>query len=185
MIRNTKIEDINEIIELMKSVYFNAPYDCYLDYNYWLEFIKNNHSFVYVIDNKIVGHSALEIKDNFGILSKSFVDEKYRNQGIYKKLIDHRLELAKSLNLDFLETYVTTHNIIPQKIYLEEYDFNSFGLKLLDTSDLFNSGQRTSLVILRKKLNNNYEFKTESLNFSKIKLHPIVVKQLNLDKYCL
>lgn len=152
MIRQSQDGDIAQIIALASSVYKNLPYQHYGSREAWSEFIRNNHSLLCEDEGRIVAHGALEIMTDNGVLSRSFVDEAYRQKGIYSELVQQRIKKAWQHALGYLETYAATYTGLGQRILIERFGFIPVGIRLLDAEDVMNTGQRESLVVLRKPL---------------------------------
>ena len=206
-IRDAHEADIDHLIALASTVYRKLPYEHYGSRQAWLEFIQNNHSLVYEEDRTVIAHGALEIAKQQGILSRAFVHPNHREKGIYSALVQRRVEHAQQHALEFLETYVATYTDAVQRIMIEHFNFTPAGIKLLDVEDMMNTGQRESLVVLRRPLSNTsvlpskkparlegyvpvaYDTNGEwryapipsNFDFSKVKLHAAVKDNLNLD----
>ena len=108
IIRQSQDGDIAMLIALASSVYKNLPYQHYGSRKAWAEFIRDNYSLVCEDKGRIVAHGALEIMTDNGILSRSFVDEAYRQRGLYSELVQLRIKKARQHDLGYLETYVST-----------------------------------------------------------------------------
>jgi N-acetylglutamate synthase-like GNAT family acetyltransferase len=153
MIRATRRSDIEEVIQLASEVFSHLPYKKYGDFREWEKFIDKNISMVEESDGKIIGHTALEQHEHYGVLSRSFIHKNYRNTGIYNSFIQRRIDMARNMGLLLLETKVVTYTDVVQKTFIEKYGFIPVGLELLSCeSDVMNTGQRESLVVLRKPL---------------------------------
>lgn len=206
IIRQAENRDIAPLIALVSSVYKNPPYQNYGSMEAWSEFIRNNHSLVCEDKGRIVAHGALEIMTDKGILSRSFVDETYRQKGLYSELVQQRIKKAQQHALGYLETYAATYTDLGQRILIERFGFIPTGIRLLEAEDVMNIGQRESLVVLRKPLTDNtaipagkpekvegkvpaaydnmaWQYATVPSSFDpfKLRLHDTVKKQLNLS----
>jgi len=137
MIRETTENDLEQIISLVSHIYVRPPYPEYLDLESWKKYIQENHSLV---------------KGNFGILARSFVEEGFRNRGIYSKLVTSRIEMARQQGLHYLDTYVATYSDTVQKVLIDHFGFIPIGFLPLECGDVSDIGQQESLIKLRKPL---------------------------------
>ena len=198
--RKTKEGDLPELISLVKRVYLNLPKKSYGSLKEWNGYIKENHSFVYVKDQRVVAHSSLEIQGMFGTLARSFVDPLYERKGIYQEMIAYRIEFARKRGLLYLNTRAVTYSSKAQEILTGLYGFVPIGLELATYPDIKGIGQKESLVVLRKPLlipdtlpkqrQNQVPFKFDGkwtykeipigFDFSKIKLDQKVKEKLRI-----
>ena len=140
IIRNAKIEDYVRINELFwQSDYFhyeNEPYiykkttEGYRSKEYIEELIndKNNNLIILEKENKVIGflyayeeakgHLPFHQKRKYIVLDNIVIDEKYRNKGYGKILLDYIIEYAKK------EKY--------NDIILNVYNFNENAIKFYE-----------------------------------------------------
>lgn len=91
MIRKFMEKDLNEVMAIWLSTTIKA-HD-FIDEDYWKraeklvrsEYVPKAETYVYIMDEKIVGFISILSEDTIGAL---FIDEKYQCQGIGSQLID-------------------------------------------------------------------------------------------------
>ena len=102
MIRELINSDYNMFLKLINK--FRTTYFTKEQFINLLNTLKtqNNIIYVYEVDNIIIGTVKLIIETKFifnisyvGHIEDIFIDEKYRNMNIGKKLVDHSVNIAK------------------------------------------------------------------------------------------
>lgn len=69
-----------------------------------------------IVNNEIVAFAGLIIKNNKAVFKNSYVPANQRGNGHFKKLVNYRLALCKSLNIKVMEATCTQMSI---KYFLE------------------------------------------------------------------
>ena len=200
--RNATKEDASRIVSLVEEVYETLPFPHYGSVQSWQEFVEKNDSFIGIGNDEVVGHIALASQEDYGVLCRSFVKPGYQNRGVFKELNKLRDEVINQKSFRYLEAQGTTHNTVIQNSLLSR-GFETVGLELCVLPDIVNIGQRGSLVGFRKPISDAGVIPTEipeyregfvpssykngwqyapigECDFSKVRLHPVVVEKLNL-----
>jgi len=86
MIKEIKIKDIP--VEIVKDAKKEK-----------ISFLENAKNYGYFIDNKIVAVCAILYHKNFATLKSSYVLPEYRNQKIYEKMVEFRLNELKDFKI--------------------------------------------------------------------------------------
>lgn len=73
--------------------------------------------FVAVIDEKIVGYRAFEIKDGIADSGYLAIRKNYQHKGFGKKLLEHSINYAKNKCCKLMRIYVRDSNEIAKKLY--------------------------------------------------------------------
>lgn len=104
MIRKFRESDIDEVMALWLNA--NIQAHSFVDSNYWKdnfqmvkELIPQADVYIYEVDGKILGFTG--VSENY--IAGIFVDEKYRSQGIGKKLLDYLKGICPELTLQVYE----------------------------------------------------------------------------------
>ncbi len=143
MIRFGNINDLNEILELVKLVKIdikNRNLNIWQDDYPNIEIIKddlNNKSLVFILDNKIVGFMAtlpnkvdlfedsFNIHNNFLFFTRVMVNPNYRRLGIAKEMFEH----AFKLDYSSFRITVVTENTNAKQLYI------NLGFKLVGNKE--------------------------------------------------
>ena len=149
-IRRSNKSDALEICLLAKSCYKTLPYNEYGEKEAWERFIGKNCSYVYVEDDKIVGHAAIEINNDIATLCRDFVSKDYRRRGMHRELTRFRMVEIEKMGIKKVRVYVTTNVDYTQSFFIKEFGFEPCGLRIGMVEDVQWIGQRESLVLLKK-----------------------------------
>ena len=124
MIRKIELKDLEQVFELLNELYENK-----IEYSIFVEKYKeslknaNFYEIVAVEDNKVVGVLISQIinrlakKRNILFIDDLIVNEKYRNLGIGKKLIQDATDYAISKNCEAVELTSMISNINAHRFY--------------------------------------------------------------------
>ena len=124
MIRKIELKDLEQVFELLNELYENK-----IEYSIFVEKYKeslknaNFYEIVAVEDNKVVGVLISQIinrlakKRNILFIDDLIVNEKYRNLGIGKKLIQDATDYAISKNCEAVELTSMISNINAHRVY--------------------------------------------------------------------
>lgn len=132
MIRLANTNDILEIMEVtnrVKDVMINIDNipqwdESYPNKDVFLEDIKNNTMYVYIMDNKIAGYIVLNNEediieankvnyrkyDTYKVIHRFAVDPNFQNKGIATKLVEHTFNVAKEENLEAIRIDTNSYN---------------------------------------------------------------------------
>ena len=146
-IRKANLKDLNQILEISKLLLdfhndLDSYYTIYTKYEdhkkYYNDQLKKKNVIYFVaeINKEIVGLASGYIisipktkAPKIGVLVSNFVKDKFRNQGIGKKLLDARVEWFKKNGVTFLEMNVDTRNKKALSIW-KKYGFKDYQIKL-------------------------------------------------------
>ena len=154
-IRNLKKSDIPEVVDLIRPMWLDHAKKSkpLLDYDYIAKYDVAGYlsrllddpteiMFVAEIDDKIVGVASAKIEKPAGMygvdkmmyLDDLVVHEDYRRQGIADKLMDARLDYAKSLGITKCYSKIYNFNTAPQQLAKKHgfSDLYHFYYKFLD-----------------------------------------------------
>lgn len=114
------IEYLEDIFRLEcqygKEVFSKESISSMFNYDYY-------HTYVMLIDNKVIGYiSATIIIDECNLL-KIIIDDKYRKNGYGKILLKYLIEICKNNSVDKIYLEVRKDNLIAKNFYM------SFGFK--------------------------------------------------------
>ncbi len=124
MIRKIELKDLEQVFELLNELYENK-----IEYSIFVEKYKeslknaNFYEIVAVEDNKVVSVLISQIinrlakKRNILFIDDLIVNEKYRNLGIGKKLIQDATDYAISKNCEAVELTSMISNINAHRFY--------------------------------------------------------------------
>ena len=151
MIREVKIEEIPECVDLIKKAFLtvaeefgitedNAPrftaFATTVDRLMWHINEEHRPMFVYVEDGVICGYYSLLLQENNECeLNNLAVLPEYRHKGIGKKLIDHACCKARELGCNVMNIGIVEENVRLRKWYekagavhvgTQKYDFFPF-----------------------------------------------------------
>lgn len=124
MIRKIELKDLEEVFELLDELYENK-----IEYSIFVEKYKsslkdnNFYGIVAVEDNKVVGVlisriiNRLAKKKNILFIDDLIVNEKYRNTGIGKLLIQNAMDYAVSIDCESLELTSLISNTNAHRFY--------------------------------------------------------------------
>lgn len=124
MIRKIELEDLEEVFELLDELYENK-----IEYSIFVEKYKaslkdnNFYGVVAVEDNKVAGVlisrliNRLVKKKNILSIDDLIVNEKYRNTGIGKLLIQNAIDYAVSRNCETVELTSRISNTNAHRFY--------------------------------------------------------------------
>lgn len=124
MIRKLELKDLEEVFELLDELYENK-----IEYSIFVEKYKsslkdnNFYGIVAVEDNKVVGVlisriiNRLAKKKNILFIDDLIVNEKYRNTGIGKLLIQNAMDYAVSIDCESLELTSLISNTNAHRFY--------------------------------------------------------------------
>lgn len=148
-IRKAKKEDILFILKLIeKMVDYHCdidkiykPYKEYKDLEKYLKSLINIKNSVLIVvenENKIIGFLEGGIEDtsnemNFdkiGIIDNIFIEEKFRNKGIAKKLLKYIFEYFKSENIEYIQINTDARNKIGREFW-KKNNFFEYQIKML------------------------------------------------------
>ena len=123
-IRKIILEDLDEVYELMNILYKeNLKYDRFKDiYKLKLQ-DKNSYYIVAVEENNIVGVLTSELQEKLHrerlqlFIEDLIVEEKRRNNGIGKALIENAVNYAKEKKCEVIELTSYKDNIKAHKFY--------------------------------------------------------------------
>ena len=122
-----RVSDIDEMIEIMFPK--EKPYNSNLFKEKTLPILKEGLSYIYRINNELVGFIALTKQDNNEILIRTlFVAEKYRRQGIATKLIKFSMYNARII---YKDAYFSLHVNVTNEKALNLY--KKLGFKITKT----------------------------------------------------
>ncbi|MCH7612541.1 MAG: GNAT family N-acetyltransferase [Candidatus Marinimicrobia bacterium] len=116
-----------------KELQFTDPRMFYpFDFRKWcsLSYKEENVTpFIAVIENWIVAYISVKVvpENRKAHLFHLFVDQKYRHQGIAKKLLAHAEHFAKELKLNYITLHVSPKNDRAKQIY-EQFGFVDNGV---------------------------------------------------------
>lgn len=115
IIRNMKIEDVDQVIEVEKAS-FSTPWTTNIFYQ---EIVDNQHAhyFVIEVDEKIVGYVGMWIVIDDAQITNIAILPEHRGKRYGEKLFQFVLQLLKSLNVRRLSLEVRVSNIVAQKLY--------------------------------------------------------------------
>lgn len=94
--------------------------------------IENNHMYVYVENNKVLGYVVIDRNendeykkhqwngDNYLVIHRMAVDLNTRHQGISTKLFDFAKDLAKEQHVEVLKTDTFSKNVNMNKNFLRQ-----------------------------------------------------------------
>ncbi len=146
-IRKANIKDIDKVLEISKLLLdfhnnFDTYYTIYSKYEDHKEYYtsqlkkKNTIYLLAEINKEIIGIASGYIislpktkAPKIGVLVSNFVKDKFRNQGIGKKLLDARIEWFKKNGVKFLEMNVDARNKKALNIF-RKYGFKDYQIKL-------------------------------------------------------
>lgn len=124
MIRKMELNDLEEVFELLDELYENK-----IKYSIFVEKYKaslnddNFYEIVAVEDNKVVGVLIARIinrlakRKNVLFIDDLIVNEKYRNTGIGKLLMQNAMDYALSIDCESLELTSLISNINAHRFY--------------------------------------------------------------------
>ena len=122
-----KVSEIEEMIKLMfpKGKQYNAQ--MFREKN--MNFLKENLSVSYRINNELIGFIVLTKKEKNEILIHSlFVEEKHRRQGIATNLFKYSMENARKI---YKDAYFSLHVNVTNEIAINLY--KKLGFKITKT----------------------------------------------------
>lgn len=111
-----------------------------LNYSRWKKSLKENYTFIAILNNKIVGFIDL---NSTGYLDRLFVHKDYQNQGVASALLNQVLSLSKTLNL----TTITTEASITAKPFFEKYGFIEIKKQKVERASIYLTN-----YLMKKKL---------------------------------
>ena len=76
-----------------------------------LIFHENTNHIGYYIKKELVAIAGYDVLEKKAILRTAFVDQNYRSQGIYDKLVNWRIDFLKSKNIKIIEMTCTDYSI--------------------------------------------------------------------------
>lgn len=129
MIRKLELKDLEEVFELLDELYENK-----IEYSIFAQKYEtslndeNFYEIVAVEDNKVVGVLIARIinrlvkKKNILFIDDLIVNERYRNTGIGKLLIQNAMDYAVNIDCESLELTSLISNINAHRFY-ENNDF--------------------------------------------------------------
>lgn len=124
MIRKLELKDLEEVFELLDELYENK-----IEYSIFVQKYEaslnddNFYEIVAVEDNKVVGVLIARIinrlakKKNIFFIDDLIVNERYRNTGIGKLLIQNAMDYAVSIDCESLELTSLISNINAHRFY--------------------------------------------------------------------
>lgn len=124
MIRKLELKDLEEVFELLDELYENK-----IEYSIFTQKYKaslnddNFYEIVAVEDNKVVGVlisriiNRLAKKKNILFIDDLIVNEKYRNTGIGKLLIQNAVDYAVNIDCESLELTSLISNTNAHRFY--------------------------------------------------------------------
>ncbi len=124
MIRKLELKDIEEVFELLNELYENK-----IEYSIFIEKYKESlkddkfYGIVAIENNKVVGVlisriiNRLAKKKNILFIDDLIVNEKYRNTGVGKLLIQNAVDYAVSKNCESLELTSLISNTNAHRFY--------------------------------------------------------------------
>ena len=118
---------INDLAQVMAIENNNHPYpwsekimsDCFKD---------NYESYVYVLDNQIVGYIVQVLAADESNILNICVDESHRQLGIAKKLMDNAIEYSSSADIKTVFLEVRSSNNAAINLYVKS-GFTEVGLR--------------------------------------------------------
>ena len=125
---------------LTKLIQDEKKYDNSIDENfvvkdYFKNVIKNKDNILLCCEEDAIikGYIYLKPVNNDSqkgyLIDGLYVEEKYRNKGIAKKLIEEALNIIKDANIDFIDINVLADNGVAIKLY-KLFGFNEFKISL-------------------------------------------------------
>lgn len=140
LIRRSKLSDLPHL-EKIAEISFeidrfhsdqNLPNPaCDNYYKHWIRNSCNGREDIVIVaeyNGSIAGFTTGVSYDNYAVVGLSAVDRKYRNIGVYSKLICEEIEWAKSIGKKELIIGTQINNIIVQKVWIK------LGFTILDSS---------------------------------------------------
>lgn len=135
VIRKATVKDLDTAYNLLNELYENRiKYKIFKElYN---EKITDSNSYYVVMENenKVVAILIMYIRTKLtrakreAYVESIIVDEKYRNNGIGKKMLQHAIDYAKSLDCEVIDLSCVISNEKGQKFY-EEMGFKKHSFK--------------------------------------------------------
>ena len=124
MIRKLELKDLEEVFNLLDELYENKIEYSIFAQKYKSSLKDNNfYGIVAVEDNKVVGVLIARIinrlakKKNILFIDDLIVNEKYRNTGIGKLLIQNAMDYAVNIDCESLELTSLISNINAHRFY--------------------------------------------------------------------
>ncbi len=126
-IKRIDVNELQLVVDLFDKyrIFYNQPSDIALAKSFLKERLMNNESVIFVatIKNAPVAftqlypkYSSMRAAKNW-VLNDLYVDEKYRKQGIGKKLIDTATVFAKENKANFVQLATANDNYNAQHLY--------------------------------------------------------------------
>ncbi|MCK4918312.1 MAG: GNAT family N-acetyltransferase [Candidatus Pacebacteria bacterium] len=148
-IRKAKKEDILSILKLVeKMVDFHyaidkiyKPYKEYKELEKYFKSLINTKDNILVVvenENKIIGFLEGGIEkasndvmfDKIGTINNIFIEEKFRNKGIAKKLLKYIFEYFKSKNIEYIQISTDARNKVGKEFW-KKNNFFEYQIKML------------------------------------------------------